>query len=306
MSDSGASRKPASPISSASTPPGPKATSGPNIGSCVTPASSSAPALTIGWTTTGPPIRVAAACTASSSARPSTTPPVSDLCTPAAAVLTATGKPSSRAARGRLGRGLGSPLGDDRDAVGLEQRPATIGIEPDVVVRRERVIDERARRGAVDPRKRRSEADRSPQPLGALHGAPQRAHRSLGIGEARNGCERGRGAAGRQDTGEHRFPVGERSRRARSRPRPPPRRPRPAGRRARSPHRFQGRRGGAATRPRSSRRSPSRACRRGSRSLPRREAPRPGHSWWSPPAGGARALPRRRRRRRGFRVRPRW
>ena len=40
---SGAIRKPASPISSASTPPGPNATSGPKTGSWTTPASSSTP-----------------------------------------------------------------------------------------------------------------------------------------------------------------------------------------------------------------------------------------------------------------------
>ena len=50
---SGAIRNAASPISSARTPPGPKATSGPKTGSCTTPASSSAPPLTIGCTMTG-------------------------------------------------------------------------------------------------------------------------------------------------------------------------------------------------------------------------------------------------------------
>ena len=50
---SGAIRNCASPISSAKTPPGPNATSGPKIGSWTTPASSSAPPRTIGWTSTG-------------------------------------------------------------------------------------------------------------------------------------------------------------------------------------------------------------------------------------------------------------
>ena len=84
---SGASRNCASPISSAKTPPGPNATSGPNIGSCTTPASSSAPPRTIGWTSTGSPMRSTAARTSSSSARSSATPPVSDLCAPAAGGL---------------------------------------------------------------------------------------------------------------------------------------------------------------------------------------------------------------------------
>ena len=45
------------PISSANTPPGPKATSGPKTGSCTIPASSSAPPRTIGWTMAGEPMR---------------------------------------------------------------------------------------------------------------------------------------------------------------------------------------------------------------------------------------------------------
>ena len=49
----GAIRNSASPISSASTPPGPKATSGPNTGSWTTPARSSALPLSIGWTSDG-------------------------------------------------------------------------------------------------------------------------------------------------------------------------------------------------------------------------------------------------------------
>ena len=50
----------ASPINSASTPPGPKPTSGPKTGSWTSPASSSVPPLSIGCTITPPPILAAA------------------------------------------------------------------------------------------------------------------------------------------------------------------------------------------------------------------------------------------------------
>ena len=106
---SGASRNCASPMSSASTPPGPNATSGPNTGSCTAPARSSAPPRTNGCTSTGPPSCSAAARTASSSPRSRITPPCSVLCAPATAVLRTTGKPISRAAS-TAASGVGTTL----------------------------------------------------------------------------------------------------------------------------------------------------------------------------------------------------
>src|SRR5581483_9685874 len=94
----GASAKRAEPISSARVPPGPNATSGPNTGSCTTPARSSAPPARKGCTTTGQPMRSAARRTSSSERRSSATPPDSVLCAPAAAVFTTAGSPSDRAA----------------------------------------------------------------------------------------------------------------------------------------------------------------------------------------------------------------
>ena len=87
----GARRKPASPMSSASVPPGPSATSGPNTGSWTAPTRISAPPRRNGCTRTGRPIRVTASSTASESRRSSATPPCSVLCAPAAAVFTTTG-----------------------------------------------------------------------------------------------------------------------------------------------------------------------------------------------------------------------
>src|SRR6266511_885550 len=85
---SGAIRKPVPPINSAITPPGPKATSGPNTGSCTAPARNSTAPVTICCTSSGGPMRSPASRTASSRSRPSATPPSSVLCAPARAVLT--------------------------------------------------------------------------------------------------------------------------------------------------------------------------------------------------------------------------
>ena len=138
----------------------------PEHGVWTTPASSSAPPATMGWTMTGGPIRAAASATACSSASPSATPPVSVLC-PRRRRLDDRGGPSSRAAStasstpaatrsGTSGspyatRSPGSPPGRARrrpNGRGRGRRSRSRG-------------DGRSRRGAGQRRGRRSQDARS-------------------------------------------------------------------------------------------------------------------------------------------------
>ena len=126
-------------------------------GSCTTPARSSAPPRIIGWTMTGPPMRSAASRTACSSPRSSATPPTSVLCAPAAAVLTTTGKPSSRAAATASSGVCGATFRDERQAV------------------REQELARRARdRATPRPRSRAHRARRAPPLRGRCPRAPGR------------------------------------------------------------------------------------------------------------------------------------
>ena len=142
---------------------GPEGDERPETGSWTTPASNSAPPWTIGWTSSGAPMRSAAARTSSSPARSSAMPPVSVLCAPAAAVLTTTGRPSSARRRPRR-RPVGDTLRNERDPVRLEQPPHLRRGQP-------RSFETRApRRRAPPPPAGRSlearqRAGGSPQPL---------------------------------------------------------------------------------------------------------------------------------------------
>ena len=125
---------------------------------------------------------------------------------------------------------------------------------------------------------RRDRPGRPPQPLAALHGAPERLRGRLGIREGRH---RARSAASvarpsaLTNDGEHRLVRG-RSRRGPAIAAPTSSASaRPAGRRGRSRRRRAGRRARAAAPPRKlSAVAPSRACRPGSPSSPRRAARR--------------------------------
>ena len=179
---SGAIRNAASPISSARTPPGPNATSGPNSGSCTSPASSSTPPRSIGCTITGQPMRAAAAVTAASSRRSSATPPLSVLCEPAAALLTTTGKPELPRRVGRFLRRACVALRDERDAVRLEQQLRLVGVEP---ARRRRGSSARLTISAAAARSMPVELGDDPgrpvQPVGPLGGAAERAGRRFRV-----------------------------------------------------------------------------------------------------------------------------
>ncbi len=105
---SGCSRNATSPSNSTYTPPRPNITSGPNVGSCVTPTTASMPPGTYSCTSTpssvAPILSARAASssnalrTSSSERRSSTTPPTSDLCTTSLATsFITTGKPSAAA-----------------------------------------------------------------------------------------------------------------------------------------------------------------------------------------------------------------
>ena len=144
------------------------AMSGPKTGSRTMPAISSVPA-SIGCTSTAPPMR-AAARTAAAPRRSSATPPVSVLWAPGTADLTTTAPPSAVAAAPR--RGARAPP-DERDAVGLEQAPALVGIEPRVVGPSAR----RPRRRARPRGRRRRARARRPRAVAARRrgGPPRRA-----------------------------------------------------------------------------------------------------------------------------------
>ena len=129
------------------------------------------PPRSIGCTTTGQPIRSAAARTAAASSRSSATPPVSVLWAPGAADLTTAGKPSSVAACGGRVGVAGDPLGDQRHAVGGEQLAGLGGIEPGVLRAGERALDDARRGAAVDALER---GNRCRPAAAATPRAPQR------------------------------------------------------------------------------------------------------------------------------------
>ena len=101
--------------------------------------------------------------------RSSATPPVSVLCAPGSAVLTTTGKPSSRSRGGRVVRRRGDALGDERERrTRRAARAPRSALEPGVVGLGQRVGDDRSRR--VRGRRRRAPARRR-----AAGGASRRA-----------------------------------------------------------------------------------------------------------------------------------
>ena len=124
-------------------------------------------------------MRAAALRTSSADRRSSATPPLSVLCAPARAVFTTTGRPSSDAAATAVLRRRGVPLGDDRNAVALEQLVGSIGVEP------ARPLTARCsvRRAAVDVQLGRR-AGGPPQPLRALSSEAERSGRGLRVFEA--------------------------------------------------------------------------------------------------------------------------
>ena len=127
---------------------------------------------------------------------------------PAAADLTTAGKPSSAAACGRSSRVLGDPLGDDGQAVSLEQLSRLGRIEPGVVGAGERALDDERSSGAIDPFEHGDGPERPPEPLGALRDAAQCSCRRLRVGEGsggRAGAQRLRDAVRAHDDGEDRL-----------------------------------------------------------------------------------------------------
>ena len=110
-------------------------------------------------------------------------PPVSVLCAPGAAVLTTTGKPSSRAAATASSACVGDALGHERErrrrAAARAPRRARATRRPP----RQRALDPTTARSRVDAVELGDGAERPAQPLGALGGAAERARRRLRVGE---------------------------------------------------------------------------------------------------------------------------
>ena len=148
---SGAIRTPASPISSASTPPGPSAMSGPNSGSWTSPASSSALPRRIGWTMHRASDPRGGLAHGVLVGRSSTTPPVSVLWAPGDRGLHDGREAELRGGRAASSGVVRDALLDDRDSVGLEQRAGLVGVEPEVGRALERGGDDAARRARSMP-----------------------------------------------------------------------------------------------------------------------------------------------------------
>ena len=229
----------ASPISSASTPPGPNATSGPKTGSCTIPASSSAPPCEHRLDDHRGADPLAAGRTASASARSRATPPTSVLCMPGAADLTTAGKPSSRAAapaRRRRRRGARGRAAAPYARGARASSPGRASRRP----RRASARSTTALRAARSmPASSGTDAGRPPEPLGALGGTAERPRGRLRVRERGDARSRRAAPPGCPSALITTASIGL-SRRGRSRPRarppprPPPPRPSPPGRRARS------------------------------------------------------------------------
>ena len=305
-------RNSAPPISSARTPPGPNATSGPKTGSCTMPARSSVPPRTIGCTISGPPIRSAAARISSSVSRFSATPPLSVLCTPAAAVLSDDGTPELRPRpRCRRRRRRRRCSGTSGTPYAERSVRASRRVEPDVVGRGERRLDD----AAVLLRGRRRRASGPCRPAAAaIRPVPRRA-RAPGGGfrirrtsrpASRSAQERCRRAVGAHDDSEHRLLRSSRLERRADRRRDLV----GAGDDRRHEEHDHGVDSRVAQQQRQRlrvgrRRSRSRAGRRDSRRSPRSAGRLRAPAASRRRAPAARAPPRRRRRRRGCRARRR-
>ena len=180
---SGASRNCASPISSARTPPGPNATSGPKTGSCTTPASSSAPPRTNGCTKERRPDALGRFEDGSLAGEVESDAALLGLVRSGSGRLEHDREAELvRRLDRRRGR-LRDALRHERHAVRLEQATRLVGVEP-ATARRQGLVHNAPGLVAV-ALELGHRARRLAEPLAALDRKRERLRGRLGIGEGR-------------------------------------------------------------------------------------------------------------------------
>ena len=197
----------ASPISSARTPPGPKATSGPNTGTCTSPARSSVPPRPSAGSRPEGQHRPALSTSSRSSSGSKRRRRGRSRAPPAPRSWPTTESQASSRGDGFF-LGLDDTLGHERDAVRVEQRRTSFGAS-----QRSSFPATFARRSWPPPGRRCPEL-RETEPPGAvatppLRRQPQRGRRRLGIGKRSDrplaGLKRRPDAFTAHDRGEHRL-----------------------------------------------------------------------------------------------------